>query len=188
VSVSVNVSSSEFRAPGFVERVRATLRETGLPGEALILEITERVLARDLDEVATRMRDLSADGVRFAIDDFGTGFSSLLYLKRLPVTALKVAQEFVRDMLHDPVDAEIVRATISLAGALGLAIIAEGVETRAQERELAALGCALAQGYRYGRPVPASAIDHLLETTDPLGSSGSLPRVRLTRPLDPSDA
>jgi diguanylate cyclase (GGDEF)-like protein/PAS domain S-box-containing protein len=184
MGVTVNVSSVEFRAPGFVERVRTTLQETGLPGAALTIELTEGVMAHDLDIVAQRMSDLRADGISFAIDDFGTGFSSLLYLKRLPVSTLKVAQEFVRDMLNDTSDAEIVRATLSLAKALGLRVIAEGVELRAQEMALAAEGCELAQGYRYARPMPANQLALLLQTSSPLGSSSALPVLRF-KPVTP---
>ncbi len=176
--VSVNASPVEFRSPGFDVQVRDALAAAQIPGEALMLELTEGVLARDLQGVAERMHGLRATGVRFAIDDFGTGFSSLLYLKRLPVSVLKVAQEFVRDMQHDEGDAEIVRATVSLARAFELDVVAEGVERREQEAELQGAGCRYAQGYRYGRPMSADDITALLRAQSPLASNASLPAVR----------
>ncbi|MCA9545948.1 MAG: EAL domain-containing protein [Myxococcales bacterium] len=183
--VSVNASPVEFHAVDFVERVRGSLAMAGVSGHGLVIELTEGVLARDIELVTRRMRALRTDGVRFAIDDFGTGFSSLLYLKRLPVAALKVAQEFVRDMLTDPGDAEIVRATLSLAKAFDLLVIAEGVEERGQAARLWGEGCRLAQGYRFGRPMPPEAITALLQRGDPLASASAVPALRFETPTSP---
>lgn len=152
--VSVNVSGQQFRRPELVPEVQDVLRSTGLPPSSLQIEITESVLMSDVHLVRPMLEQLRALGVRFAIDDFGTGFSSLLALKRLPIDALKIAQEFVRDMLEDAGDEKIVRASVQLARQLGLTSIAEGAESMAHVDALAALGCDQLQGYALCTPVP----------------------------------
>jgi len=153
--ISVNLSPLQFKTADFEEKVVAALKEAGLDPHSLELEITERSLAERPDDVAKVMKRLDARGVRFSIDDFGTGYSSLQYLKRLPVSKIKIAQEFVRDMLQDASDASIVRAITGLGQELGHEVVAEGVETREQLEFLQDTGCRLVQGYLFGRPQPA---------------------------------
>jgi len=149
--------------------VADALDESGLPGDRLCLEITESVLMDDapgLQRTLERLREL---GVGIAIDDLGTGYSSLRYLKRLPVTQLKVDTSFVRGMGADPEDDAIVAAIVGLGAALGLEVVAEGVETPEQLRRLQYLGCPLGQGYLLGVPVPAERLAESLTTSWALG-------------------
>ena len=117
-------------------------------------------MADNLDDVIQKMSALRTRGVAFSLDDFGTGYSSLSYLKRLPLDQLKIDQSFVRDLLTDPNDAAIVKTILALGQTLGMKVIAEGVETSAQQDFLRANGCTSYQGYLYSRPVPA---DEFLE-------------------------
>ncbi|MBX3714753.1 MAG: EAL domain-containing protein [Burkholderiales bacterium] len=152
LTLAVNVSAREFRHPEFVERLVATLERTGADPRKLMLEFTESVLLDDFEGTVAKMIALRARGVSFALDDFGTGYSSLAYLKRLPVQQLKIDKSFVRDVLADPADATIARAIIALAQSVGLSVVAEGVETRAQWEFLAGHGCHAFQGYHFGAP------------------------------------
>ena len=144
----------QFREESFLPMVADILLETKLPADLLELEITEGVLARDVDNTRVALATLRQLGVRIAIDDFGTGYSSLAYLKRFPVDVLKIDQSFVRDMLVDKSDAAIIEAIVKLGQALGLELVAEGVETREQADALLAYGCQIMQGYLYSRPLP----------------------------------
>ena len=163
LTVAVNVSLKQFRQADFVDRVLLVLRLTGADPRRLKLELTESILAADIHDVISKMNALRALGVRFALDDFGTGFSSLAYLKRLPLDQLKIDQGFVRDILIDPNDMAIAKMVVALGDSLGLSVIAEGVETVAQKEALAGLGCKHYQGYLFGRPVPADALEtHIL--------------------------
>ncbi len=161
LSLSVNVSAQQFRHPDFVARVQETLLRHPAVAARLNLEITESLLMVDVEEVIAKMEALRAGGVRFSLDDFGTGYSSLSYLKRLPLEQIKIDASFVRDLLSDPNDAAIVRTFIALAASLGLQVVAEGVETEAQRRALAAEGCTVHQGYLYSRPVPPAEFERL---------------------------
>ena len=154
LSLAVNVSARQFRHPDFVAQVVGILWRTGASAERLKLEITESLMMLDVEDVIAKMEALRAHGVSFSLDDFGTGYSSLTYLKRLPLAQLKIDAAFVRDLLDDPNDAAIVRTIIALARSLALSVVAEGVETEAQRRALAAEGCTLYQGYLFSRPVP----------------------------------
>lgn len=156
--IAVNLSPRQFRHPDLVGLVRDTLAEFGLPGYRLELEITEGALIRDADDAVEKLTQLKTLGVRLAIDDFGTGYSSLAYLKRFPVDKLKVDQAFVRGIPANRTDCEIVAAVIALGKALGLEVLAEGIETEEQYGYLMALGCDTAQGYLLGRPVPAAEL------------------------------
>ncbi len=158
LSVSVNVSARQFRHPDFVAQVLEILGETGADPARLRLELTESLLLHDVEEVIARMSALQARGVEFSLDDFGTGYSSLSYLKRLPFSQLKIDQSFVRDVLTDPNDAAIARTIVALAHSMGLAVMAEGVETEEQREFLARQGCHAYQGYLFGRPGPADAL------------------------------
>ncbi len=160
--VSVNVSARNLIDVSLVTDVRNILREVGLPGEALTLEITEStVMAEPQRSIAVldRLREL---GVRFAIDDFGTGYSSLSYLKRLPVDEVKIDKSFVRDMAIDGDLASIVRSTIDLARNLDLMVIAEGVEDEVTIEMLGDLGCDVVQGYYFARPTSSPEVEQLL--------------------------
>jgi EAL domain-containing protein (putative c-di-GMP-specific phosphodiesterase class I) len=126
-----------------------------LPANSLTLEITETTAMSDADASMTVLQELSDMGVDLSIDDFGTGYSSLMYLKRLPANELKIDRGFVRDLEHDSDDAAIVSAIVALGQALGLRIVAEGVETDVQQNFLTQLGCDSLQGYLLGHPLPA---------------------------------
>ncbi|WP_179527061.1 EAL domain-containing protein [Ectopseudomonas composti] len=152
--VGVNISMVQFREESFLDMIKMVLRDTGLPPELLELEITEGVLARDVEQARRLLEALKEMGVRIAIDDFGTGYSSLSYLKKLPIDVLKIDQSFVRDMLTDHSDAAIIEAIVHMGQALGLELVAEGVESEEQSRQLLALGCELMQGFHYCRPIP----------------------------------
>jgi diguanylate cyclase (GGDEF)-like protein/PAS domain S-box-containing protein len=150
--IAVNVSSVQFHQTDFVARVQHALDVTGADPARLVLEVTESLLMEDPQWVREIMLRLSKLGIRFALDDFGTGFSSLNYLKRLPLHGLKIDKSFVNGVLEDPVDAAIVNTTITLAESLGLEVTAEGVENEAQHRWLLEQGCQVFQGYYFGRP------------------------------------
>ncbi|MGD9774327.1 putative bifunctional diguanylate cyclase/phosphodiesterase, partial [Diaphorobacter sp.] len=163
LTMAVNVSSRQFRDPGFVADVARVLAVTGAPAAQLKLELTESLLVEDIAATIETMEALRTHGVGFALDDFGTGYSSLLYLKRMPLRQLKIDQSFVRDLLTDPNDAAIVRTIIGLAGSLGLDVIAEGVESNAQRDWLSKAGCDAYQGYFFNRPLPLERLQSLLQ-------------------------
>jgi diguanylate cyclase (GGDEF)-like protein/PAS domain S-box-containing protein len=154
IPLSVNVSPSQFRQPGFVAQVRAILYETGAPASQLIFEVTEGLLVENLDQTIARMRQLAALGIRLSIDDFGTGYSSLAYLKRMPLYEIKIDKSFIRDTPGDANDTAIVQSILAMASHLGLRVVAEGVETREQAAFLAANGKPGMQGYLFARPMP----------------------------------
>jgi diguanylate cyclase (GGDEF)-like protein len=162
VYISVNISVVQFCEESFLSMVEIILVESGLQGKYLELEITEGVLARDIDNTRETLFHLKTLGIRISIDDFGTGYSSLAYLKRFPIDVLKIDQSFVRDMLTDKSDWAIIEAIIKLSQALSLELVAEGVETREQANALLEQGCQIMQGYLYGRPVPFDQIFSLL--------------------------
>ncbi len=154
LTMAVNVSAKQFRQPDFVAGVLSTIQEIGIDARKLKLELTESLLVDDIEETIGKMNQLKAHGVCFSLDDFGTGYSSLSYLKRLPLDQLKIDQSFVRDILIDPNDAAITRTIIGLGKSLGLAVIAEGVETEAQLAFLQNQDCHAFQGYLFGKPAP----------------------------------
>ncbi|GAA6119062.1 EAL domain-containing protein [Acidovorax sp. FG27] len=162
LTMAVNVSSRQFRHAGFVDDVARVLAITGAPSAQLKLELTETLLVEDMETTIATMSALRSYGVRFSLDDFGTGYSSLSYLKRMPLDQLKIDRSFVADLLTDPNDAAIVDTIIALSRSLGLQVIAEGVETRAQRDRLAQAGCRFYQGYFFSRPLAADALDRLL--------------------------
>jgi predicted signal transduction protein with EAL and GGDEF domain len=132
VKVSVNVSALEFRQPDFVDRLKYVLEASGLPAQWLELELTESILLQEAQEMALRVHQIAELGVGLVIDDFGTGYSSLAYLKKLPISKIKIDQSFVRGLPHDAGDKAIVGAIISMGQALGVELVAEGVETQEQ--------------------------------------------------------
>lgn len=152
--VSVNLSPRQLREEGFVQLVQDVLGEAGLPAELLQLEITETVAMQDAPRLIGVFRELRALGVRIAIDDFGTGYSSLHYLKQFPIDTLKVDQTFVRDVCDNEESLAIATAIVSLARALRLEVVAEGVETDGQRQALLGSGCKRGQGYLFSRAVP----------------------------------
>ncbi|MFC7535569.1 putative bifunctional diguanylate cyclase/phosphodiesterase [Actinoplanes sp. GCM10030250] len=152
--LSVNVSARNLEVPGFPQLVKDLLAETGTPPDRLILEITETALAGDTDTVARTVVELGQLGVGISVDDFGAGFTSLAYLRGLPITEIKIDRAFVADVMRDPQSQAIVRSVIELAHGLGSRATAEGVETAEVGHWLAAAGCDEAQGYFYGRPAP----------------------------------
>jgi len=154
LSIAVNISARHFEQADFVARVGEIVGGRGLAPGLLKFEITESALARDLDEISTRMEALRRLGVAFSLDDFGTGYSSLAYLKRLPIGQVKIDQSFVRDLLIDENDRGITETIIALAGTLRMRVVAEGVETVEQRELLARLGCPLFQGFYFDRPAP----------------------------------
>ena len=162
LTVAVNVSADQIHQPDFVDQVLAVLNNTGANPQRLKLELTESLLVNKMEEVIIKMALLHAKGVSFSLDDFGTGYSSLSYLKRLPLDQLKIDQSFVRDVLTDPNDAAIARMVVVLAQSLGLAVIAEGVETEAQRDFLASLGCYAYQGYFFSRPLPLEEFEEFV--------------------------
>ncbi len=160
--VCVNLSAREFGDPGLVAAVAGALRDADLDPAGLELEITEGVLMGDAPGTLATLWQLRDLGVGLAVDDFGTGYSSLTYLKRFPVDTLKIDQAFVAGLGADTDDTAIVGAVVGLARALGLAVVAEGVETTDQAAGLRRLGCTLAQGYHFARPLPAADLAALL--------------------------
>ncbi len=159
LTVAVNVSAHQFRQPDFVEQVLDVLDSTGANPQRLKLELTESLLVEDVEGIIAKMSALKTKGVSFSLDDFGTGFSSLTYLKRLPLDQLKIDQSFVRDILVDSNDAAIAKTIIALAQSLGLGVIAEGVETADQRDFLASSGCHFYQGYFFSKPLPLEGFE-----------------------------
>ncbi len=154
IPVSLNVSPRQFHQADFVEQVLAVLEHSGARADLLVFEVTEGLLLENLERTIPRMDALALLGIRFSIDDFGTGYSSLAYLKRLPLHELKIDRSFIEDTPHDPGDTAIVEMILSMARHLGLKVVAEGVETRAQADFLSAHGCDALQGFLYARPQP----------------------------------
>lgn len=152
--VSVNVSPLRFQHENVATDLRTQLQRFSLSAGDLTLEVTERLMLDDDSRVRDQLQHLHAMGVGISVDDFGTGYSSLSYLKRLPVTELKLDKSFVRDLEHDTDDRALSSAVISIGRALGLSVVAEGVETDGQRQVLLGLGCDVAQGWLFGRPLP----------------------------------
>ncbi|MDP2833038.1 MAG: EAL domain-containing protein [Pseudomonadota bacterium] len=153
--LAVNVSARQFHQPDFVAGVAQILAESGADPTRLKLELTESAVLGNVEEAIARMVSLKALGIGLSLDDFGTGYSSLSYLKRLPVEQVKIDRSFVGDLTRDSNDAAIVRAILAMSDSLGLAVVAEGVETDQQFAFLIQYGCPLFQGYLFGRPMPA---------------------------------
>jgi diguanylate cyclase (GGDEF)-like protein/PAS domain S-box-containing protein len=162
LTLAVNISAVQFCQPEFVDQVLAVIQRTGANPRKLKLELTESMLVENVEETIVRMKTLKAHGVEFSVDDFGTGYSSLNYLRRLPLDQLKIDRAFVRDMMAD-IQCEVIAQTIiSLGHALGLSVIAEGVETESQRDHLEELGCHSFQGYLFSRPLPLNEFELFL--------------------------
>jgi len=164
VAVSINVSALQFQQADFVQRVGDALRDSGLRPALLELELTESILLKDAEEALARLHALAGLGVALSIDDFGTGYSSLAYLKRFPISKLKIDRSFVTGLPDDEGDRAIVSATIGMARALKLDVVAEGVETEAQRQYLLGLNCASFQGYLCAPALPAPAFEDLVRS------------------------
>ena len=160
--LSVNISSIQYKRPDFVTKVISTINRNDMKPEELELEITESVLIDDIKTVVEKMEELRDFGVKISIDDFGTGFSSLSYLKGLPVDTLKVDKSFIDSILNDESTRIITQAVIEMAGKLGYETVAEGVETEEQMDILKSLGCDIIQGYYLSKPVPDTEIEEIL--------------------------
>ena len=154
-TAAVNISACQFRQNDFVEQVLQVIERNGADPNKLTLELTENLLVADLERTEQKMNCLKAKGISFALDDFDIGYSSLSYLKCLPLNQLKINKLFVQAVLTDPSDAAIARTVLVLGHTLGLEVIAEGVETASQRDFLARIGCRAYQGYLFSHPVPA---------------------------------
>ncbi len=170
IKVAVNLSARQFHRPNLLNEIRHILIETHVDAcpWLLELELTESMMMRDMEKNVVTLRRLREMGVLLSIDDFGTGYSSLSYLKRFPITMLKIDQSFVKGVTTDEEDAAITMAIVTLGHSLKLKVIAEGVETEAQWNWLRESGCDEAQGYHFGRPIPAEMLEALLRAGNPL--------------------
>jgi len=173
LSISVNISARQFRQPDFVAEVLMALNSSGANPRNLKLELTESMLVENVEDVIDKMTELKLHGLRFSLDDFGTGYSSLAYLKRLPLDQLKIDRSFVRDILVDESSAAIAQTIVSLSRAMGLPVIAEGVETEAQREFLIRIGCHAFQGFLFSQPLPLKEFeDHWLTNARNAVSAG----------------
>ena len=176
LDVAVNLSVRQVSSPDIVHTVQAALGAAGLPAERLLVEVTESAVMEDAEAAVVALGKIAAMGAAVAIDDFGTGYSSLLYLKRYPISALKIDRSFVSGLGQDTDDHAIVASLVSLARAVGAVCIAEGIETETQHQRLVGLGCQLAQGYLFGRPVPASGLVAAIDACEERLSTSAPPR------------
>ncbi len=170
LTISVNVSVIEFRDKDFIREVQAILAKTGVVANHIEFEVTERVLMKNAGTAAAVLQELKAMGIRLALDDFGTGYSSLSYLRLFPFDVLKIDRSFVRQIEDVTGDSPIVGAIIAIGKSLNFLIVAEGIETQAQNRYLQEHECAMGQGYLFSRPVPAERFAELLQSATPLRS------------------
>jgi diguanylate cyclase (GGDEF)-like protein len=171
--VAVNLSGRDFQNSALAAKVSAIVRDAGIDPSLLEVEITESVAMHDFKQTLHILQGLRAEGMRVAIDDFGTGYSSLAYLKRFPINTLKIDRAFIKDMLEDPQDQAIVNAIVVMAHAMNMEVLAEGVEGPEQLEYLLAKGCDRAQGYHFGKPVPALEFQAMLLRQMP--AQGSVP-------------
>jgi len=164
-SIAVNISALEFRNHRLIDTLTQAMTEFGVRPHQLEIELTESVLMTDTDTTRLIVDRLHALGLPLAVDDFGTGYSSLAYLKHLRPSKLKIDRSFIRDLPGDEDDRVLVKAIVQLATALGIHVVAEGVETEAQRDWLQRIGCGVLQGYLLGRPVPAETFAAQVLTT-----------------------
>jgi diguanylate cyclase (GGDEF)-like protein/PAS domain S-box-containing protein len=162
VPIAVNLSSSQFRDQSFLPSLERFLQSTPLPRGWLELELTERMLMDDIEEIRQRLNQIKVLGIALAVDDFGTGYSSLVHLKALPIDKLKIDRSFIKDLPGDANSRAITTAIVQMSLSLGLDVVAEGVETRAQFEMLTQLGCAAIQGFLLSKPVPGERVEQLL--------------------------
>jgi EAL domain-containing protein (putative c-di-GMP-specific phosphodiesterase class I) len=162
ITVSVNLSARQFRFPQLIEQVAQTLKECKLDPAFLRIEVAEHVMMEHVESTVDVLHALKSIGVQIAVDDFGTGYSALGSLKRFPLDTLKIDRSFVHGLGRNAEDSAIVRAVIAFATALGIDVIAKGIETAAQLQELRELGCRYGQGYYFVNPLAADALNALL--------------------------
>ena len=162
--IAVNVSVRQFRQPDFVDQVMAVIADAAVDASLLKLELTESLLATDMDITITKMGMLKQLGVTLDIDDFGMGYSILSTLKHLPLDQIKIDRSFVKNILTDPNDAAIARTIIGLAQSLGLGVIAEGVENQAQRDLLARFGCECYQGHLFCKALPIEELEEFMRS------------------------
>ena len=168
--MAVNLSPMQFHRPSFLSSLRKTLEVTGLPPTALELELTEGILMNDTDAAIDTLHALRGMGISIAIDDFGTGFSSLSYLRHLPIDKIKIDRSFILNIDENSKDAAVVQGIIALAHHLELNVVAEGVETRSQQQQLLTLDCDVLQGYLFAKPMPFESLTQWLQDhVAPLG-------------------
>ena len=161
--VAINLSIRQLQHKTLVEDITRILHETGVSAQYITLEITESMLAQNIDEVKTILDHLSAMGLHISLDDFGTGYSNLSYLKRFPINTLKIDRSFVQDIVTDPNDAAITVAIIAMARSLNMGVIAEGLENEAQLDFLRQQGCDCYQGYYFSKPLSITEISERLQ-------------------------
>lgn len=171
LTISVNLSGKQFSQPNLIETIAGILKDTDLPASFLKLEITETVIMENADSAAEMLNELKALGSQLAIDDFGTGYSSFSHLHRFPIDTLKIDRAFVSRMDVSLESSEIVRTILTLAHNLKMSVVAEGVETSNQIKQLRNLGCEYGQGYFIHRPMPAAEAGQLIadELQDGIG-------------------
>ena len=179
--LSVNVSARQFQSPDLVESVATVLRRTGFDPTHLKLELTESLMMQDVDRTILRLHELKGLSIQLVVDDFGTGYSSLAYLRRFPISVLKVDKSFIHRLGMDPQDDAIVRSIVTLASDLGMQVVAEGIETAEQLELLRALHCDYGQGYYFSRPLPGHQAEAFVTPT-----AGVLEPATI-RPLPPRD-
>lgn len=160
ISVAVNSTASDLEDGDLVELVREVLGLWDLAPQHLVLEITETAIMRNPDKAIAVLEDLRELGIRTSVDDFGTGYSSLAYLKDLPIDEIKIDRSFVQDICTNSSEREITATIIKLGGAMGLQVVAEGIESQDIANQLLELGCHYGQGFHFGKPVTGKEFEH----------------------------
>jgi EAL domain-containing protein (putative c-di-GMP-specific phosphodiesterase class I) len=164
ISMAVNLSPRQFLDADLLGDIDGVLASTGMPAHLLQLEITESMVMQNVERAIGLLDNIRSRGVRLAIDDFGTGYSSMSLMKKFPIDTIKIDRSFVRDLAKSPEDRAIAKAIISMSKALGLTVVAEGVETTEQDGFLRRHGCDEVQGYLFSKPLPADEFPFLFRT------------------------
>jgi predicted signal transduction protein with EAL and GGDEF domain len=162
--VAINISPRQFRDPNLIKQIKSVLNQCKIASRSVVLEITEGVLMSGHTYIDNALTELNKLGMTITMDDFGTGYSSLSYLRRYPFGNLKIDRSFIKDVTTDPADKELVNAAIAMAHGLGITVVAEGVETEDQLDYLEQLGCDMAQGFLFSKPVPVEEMERMLST------------------------
>ena len=173
ITLAINISPNQFTDSWLAQKIVRLLAETGFPAERLVVEVTESSLFADLDLARTIVHSLKNQGIALALDDFGSGFSSLSHLSALPFDKIKIDREFVASISKNRQSAAIVRAVTTMAQALDVPVVAEGIEDAAAHEALLQIGCASGQGWYFGKPMPAEAVDNLLRHRTALAATQS---------------